>query len=70
MSAIVTVDGRAYAMTGRVAAMVLFLVGRRSKIDEMQKGAIEFHFAGRSLKVGFHEVLEMTIPSEAPVGNS
>lgn len=61
MKITITVDGRSYTVTGRVAAMVLCLTRRRAKLNRLTKGSVEFSLAGRSLTVGFHEVVEMTI---------
>lgn len=67
MTVTITVDGRAYTMTGRVAAMVLCLTRRRARLNSLPKGSVELGFAGRSLKVALHEVVEMTVEDrEAP----
>lgn len=54
-------NGRCYPVTGRVVAMILCLARRRAGFNSLAKGKVEFNSAGRSLKVGLHEVVEVNI---------
>jgi hypothetical protein len=57
----ITVGGRSYTLDGRVGAMALCLMGRGPDLNHLAKGSVVFNFDGRSLKIAFHELEELTI---------